>query len=63
MVHHKAHGYPGKIGVPCVDRSDTGVKIVIDTSFANSQVIGRGNSPDASVAGAPLPLMVSESKD
>ena len=62
-VDHKAHGYPGKISVPCVDRRDTGVKTVIDTSFANSQVIGRGNGPDASMAGAPLPLMVSPSKD
>ena len=26
MVDHKAHGYPDKISVPCVDRRDTGGK-------------------------------------
>ena len=48
MVDHKAHGYPDKISVPCVDRKDVGGKIVISTLFANSKDIGRGNAPDAS---------------
>ena len=48
MVDHEAHGYPNKITVPCVDRRDTGGKIVINVPFANSQCMGRGDTSVAS---------------
>ena len=54
LADHKAHGYPYKASVSCMDKRGTGGRIVIDVSFANSQGIGRGNTPDAREQWGPL---------
>ncbi|XP_007469806.1 PREDICTED: uncharacterized protein LOC103080372 [Lipotes vexillifer] len=54
LADHKAHGYPYKASLPCVDKRGTGGRIVIHVSFANSQVTGRGNAPDAREQWGPL---------
>lgn len=62
MVDHEAHGYPNKITVPCVDRRDTGGKIVINVPFANSQCMGRGDTSVASEWWGPLDFTIGRQR-